>query len=117
MPSRIPEALVERAARKIAIHQGVDPDQLGPGERHVADVDGIPTIISDHRGPLWRMWIPQAQIALAEVWPAIEALQILHEETADYIRINKLGDVHHNRSMRMSREALTALGLGVNGNG
>ena len=35
-----------------------------------------------------------------------EALTILYEETADYIRINKLGDVHHNRSMRIARDTL-----------
>lgn len=35
-----------------------------------------------------------------------EALNILYEETADYIRINHLGDVHHNRSMQLARDAL-----------
>lgn len=35
-----------------------------------------------------------------------EALQCLYDETADYIRINNLGDVHHNRSMQMARDAL-----------
>jgi hypothetical protein len=36
-----------------------------------------------------------------------EALKILYEETADYIRINNLGDVHHNQSMKLARAALT----------
>ena len=34
------------------------------------------------------------------------ALQALYDETADYIRLNRLGDVHHNRSMQMARDAL-----------
>ena len=37
-----------------------------------------------------------------------EALKLLYEETADYIRINHLGDVHHNRAMQMARDALAA---------
>ena len=37
------------------------------------------------------------------------ALRVLYEETADYIRINNLGDVHHNRSMQMARAALASL--------
>jgi len=36
----------------------------------------------------------------------LEALKILYEETADYIRINNLGDVHHNCSMQMARAAI-----------
>ncbi len=36
------------------------------------------------------------------------ALQLLYDETADYIRLNKLGDVHHNRSMQLARDALRA---------
>ena len=34
------------------------------------------------------------------------ALRRLYEETADYITINNLGDIHHNQSMRLAREAL-----------
>jgi len=37
-----------------------------------------------------------------------EALERLYEETADYIRINNLGDVHHNGSMKMARAALAS---------
>jgi len=44
--------------------------------------------------------MPQEQIR--------EALQRLYDETADYIRINNLGDVHHNVSMQMARDALAA---------
>jgi hypothetical protein len=40
----------------------------------------------------------------------VAALQVLYEETADYIRINNLGDVHHNRSMQMARAALAKAG-------
>lgn len=35
-----------------------------------------------------------------------QALRMLYEETADYIRINHLGDVHHNASMKKAHEAL-----------
>lgn len=34
------------------------------------------------------------------------ALQQLYDETADYIRLNHLGDVHHNQSMKDARDAL-----------
>jgi hypothetical protein len=34
------------------------------------------------------------------------ALKQLYEDTADYIRINKLGDVHQNKSMRDARDAI-----------
>ena len=37
-----------------------------------------------------------------------EALKTLYDETADYIKINHLGDVHHNKSMQMAREALSS---------
>jgi hypothetical protein len=36
------------------------------------------------------------------------ALRLLYEETADYIRTNNLGDVHHNKSMQAARDALAA---------
>ena len=38
----------------------------------------------------------------------MEALELLYNETADYIRINNLGDVHHNVSMQKARAALQA---------
>lgn len=34
------------------------------------------------------------------------ALNLLYQETADYIRVNHLGDVHHNRSMQLARDVL-----------
>ncbi len=36
----------------------------------------------------------------------LAALQELYDHTADYIRINKLGDVHHNHCMKRARNAL-----------
>ena len=36
----------------------------------------------------------------------LDSLRILYEETADYIRINHLGDVHHNRSMQYARDTI-----------
>lgn len=37
----------------------------------------------------------------------LSALTMLYEETADYIRINHLGDVHHNTSMQAARAAIS----------
>ncbi len=34
------------------------------------------------------------------------ALRRLYDDTADYIIVNNLGDVHHNKAMQMAREAL-----------
>ena len=34
------------------------------------------------------------------------ALRMLYEDTADYIRTNHLGPVHHNFSMQKARRAL-----------
>ncbi len=36
----------------------------------------------------------------------LDSLRILYEETADYIRLNHLGDVHHNRSMQYARDTI-----------
>ncbi len=37
---------------------------------------------------------------------ALEALKALYDDTAEYITINHLGDVHHNQSMRLARDVL-----------
>lgn len=66
--------MVERMARAIAANHGVDPDMLGPGQRHVADIDGIPTIVSDHRGPLWKMWVSDAIAALRAMREPAESM-------------------------------------------
>lgn len=34
------------------------------------------------------------------------ALWILYHDTKEYIRINNLGDPHHNQGMKLAREAL-----------
>ncbi|CAB4187679.1 hypothetical protein UFOVP1155_53 [uncultured Caudovirales phage] len=34
------------------------------------------------------------------------ALQMLYDETVDYIKLNNLGDTHHNLSIQMARDAL-----------
>ena len=36
-----------------------------------------------------------------------EALEMLYEETKDYITINNLGDPHHNQSMKLAKQALS----------
>jgi chromosome segregation ATPase len=38
------------------------------------------------------------------------ALQLLHDNTADYVRINNLGDPYQNADMRMARDALQGRG-------
>ena len=39
----------------------------------------------------------------------VGAAKMLHDETADYVTLNKLGDPHHNRSMQLTRDALSKL--------
>lgn len=67
----------------------------------------------------WAPWSPYYRFRHARAWwlqrhqrraaPALHtALRCLYEETADYIQINKLGDVHHNQSMKAARDALRA---------
>jgi hypothetical protein len=36
----------------------------------------------------------------------LEALKALHDETADYITRNHLGDAHHNRAMQLADAAI-----------
>lgn len=43
---------------------------------------------------------------LTEIEQLRSALQLLYDETAEYITLNNLGDVHHNRSMQIARDAL-----------
>jgi len=38
------------------------------------------------------------------------ALKALYLENADYIKINNLGDIHHNQTMRDARAALAKAG-------
>ncbi len=45
-------------------------------------------------------------VASDRIYTLEKALRLLYEETADYIRINNLGDVHHNVSMQKARDAL-----------
>lgn len=47
---------------------------------------------------------PKSQLAVAR-----EALQMLYDEMADYIKINHLGDMHHNQLMKLARAALQKL--------
>lgn len=51
--------------------------------------------------------------ANAKVAPLLLALEVaraalrrLYDETAEYIKINNLGDIHHNGSMQEARDAL-----------
>lgn len=48
-------------------------------------------------------WPPRRRTKMSDLR---SALQRLYEETADYIRINNLGDVHHNQAMKDAKAAL-----------
>jgi hypothetical protein len=53
-------------------------------------------------------------MVLAHNYILREALQGLYDETADYIRLNNLGDAHHNQTMKKAREALYSCRLESN---
>jgi hypothetical protein len=55
---------IERVARALAINHAIDPDEQGPAETHMTKIDGVPTIISDHRGPLWELWCGDSEVAI-----------------------------------------------------
>ena len=56
----------EAMARGIALAHGVDPDMDGPGNRHAVPMeDGTTAIITDHMGPLWKMYATEARAAIA----------------------------------------------------
>lgn len=60
--------LIEKIARAIAVNHGVDPDEEGPGQRHAVEGDnGMATIVVDHMGPLWQLWIGDAEAALSVI--------------------------------------------------
>jgi len=69
-------SMIERAALAIAVTHGADPDGRGPERRHVVEGEGgITQIITDHMGPLWKMWETDARAALlAALDPEDEAL-------------------------------------------
>jgi hypothetical protein len=54
--------------------------------------------------------MPATHLALVRAHHRLEkceiALRRLYDETADYIIVNNLGPVHHNKSMQLAREAL-----------
>lgn len=64
-------------------------------------------VICEVLGAEWSKEGNKANARLIAAAPEMfKALRDLYTETADYIRINKLGDAHHNRSMQMARDAL-----------
>ena len=82
------DSLVERVARALAINHGVDPDEEGPGRRHVAERDGIPSILMDHAGPLWEMWVSDARVSIAAMRVPVSGMLVAvgpMEGFADYL--------------------------------
>lgn len=88
-----------------------------------ADGDQIPVLDYAHGGYVWAYNGNAAYIAAAHPQSILTltaalrealidaeakriALRALYEDTADYIRVNNLGDVHHNFSMQLARAAL-----------
>ena len=70
----------------------------GPNGEHVADTGAW----RDDEHPEMR-----ANAHLIAAAPdLLEALELLHDETRDYVEINSLGDPWHNRSMKMARAAI-----------
>lgn len=55
-------------------------------------------------------WLRKAVVKLCLLHAAapelLEALTRLYKETADYIQINNLGDMHHNKSMQDAKAAI-----------
>jgi len=76
----------------------------------------VEQVSEDEQGWLVMRWEPgpyrsgeleQANGQLIATAPELlDSLRILYEETADYIRLNHLGDVHHNRSMQYARDTI-----------
>lgn len=54
-------------AKAIAESHGVDPEASGPGQRYVAEVDGITTILTGHHGPLWKLFMNDARAAIRAI--------------------------------------------------
>ena len=57
--------MIERVARALAIAHGTDPDAGSAQVRHVVEIDGQSHILTDHMGPLWRMYKTDARAAIA----------------------------------------------------
>ncbi len=56
-----------------------------------------------------KLYLELSQVATAKTARELElesALRGLYEDTADYIQVNDLGNVHHNQSMKDARAAL-----------
>ena len=75
---------------------------LSQGERNISERDAIADALAKLIKSL------ESRLAASRKREEIlrNALKILYEETADYIRINHLGDVHHNQSMKLAKESL-----------
>ena len=50
--------------------------------------------------------------AANETKKMLTALQILYDETVDYVTLNNLGDPHHNQSMKNARDVLLGAATG-----
>lgn len=122
-----PSAEPQRSEREKCQLSAMDADVLPPKEQvqgvGVDEGPYIPDDIAEWVGHLnlhlTEHDLPHAGKALRAAWPAVRsyyndrigvlvnALNLLYQETADYIMRNNLGDVHHNQSMRLAYEALS----------
>lgn len=76
------------------------------GERYTGALECIASDDAYH-GTSYALVVHEYVAALTASRAALlAALEQLHDETADYITINKLGHTHHSQSMR---EALAAI--------
>ena len=64
------EDAVERVARAICINHGADPDGRSPQRRFIEEIDGVPTMLTDHMGQLWKMYVSDARVAIEAMAPA-----------------------------------------------
>ena len=58
------EQIIEVMARAVCVEHGADPDGRSREQRHAVKIDGVSTIISDHMGPLWKLYANDASAAL-----------------------------------------------------
>ena len=90
------EAAVQSASPELAAH-------IKAQAARITRLENLEVANTEHDDLVFHKYRAQA----AEIERLRGALDVLYRETADYITINKLGDVHHNKSMQDARYALS----------